>query len=467
MTASRPALLLVVAALGCSEPHVAEPDASAPTRDASAPDADAAVAPVAYGERCGNGIDDDGDGLIDEDCPPSLFAGVFAPDVAADPAAAEIEAATGRPLSVLQTYRSTKPGDVDLIAPDLAAIFARGSVAHLNVEPAGYTAQQYATPHADPLATDLPAMGAEVASALAAQPTGRVILTFGAEMNGNWTDWGCLPAGQYIALFRAAHDAVTAALAAAKLDPRRVRWAYGPNSTSSSSCGSAAGYYPGHAYVDLLGMSAYRSGTASVDEAVVAPMSALFDALAYPVAWRRDRFVLLQTGSREVTGDDRDAWIRTLFTTLTHDERAAGLIYFDAADWAVASGGPGWAGLTTAIADAPVADRQLDGIFRPHFWDVAYGDAAFPEIEALVDAGVTSGCDTGPARFCPDDPIRAVDATTMLARAGMPSATLTDPVTEAALAVALGAAPAAPSIATRARAAVLIAHAARLAPMPL
>jgi hypothetical protein len=373
--------------------------------------------------------------------------------VAGDPALAAIEGATGRPLAILQTYHSTSATGVARIAPDLAAIFARGQVAHLNVEPAGYTRPQYAAPESDPLATDLHAMAAQIASALATAPAGRVLFTFGAEMNGNWTDWGCLPAAQYIALYRAAHAALDAALAAAQLDPRRVRWAYGPNSTSSANCGSAAGYYPGDDVVDLLGMSGYRSGTASVDAAVIAPMAALFDALAIPAAERRDRFVLLQTGSRAGAGDDRDAWIRTLFTTLTADPRAAGIIWFDSADWAVATGAAGWSGLTDAIGHAPVADRGLDGIFAPYFRDVAYGDPGFGEIQSLRANNITSGCSTAPARFCPDQP---------LTRAQLP-AIASDPVTEADLVAAITqlggkASEATSATVTRTRAAVLLAH---------
>lgn len=442
---------LVVLVAACSAPHHAPSDAALDATNA--PDAPGALA---YGERCGNGLDDDGDGLVDEDCQPSLFGGVFAPQVAGDPALAALEATIGRPLSVIQTYRSTKPGDVDLIAPDLAAIFARGQVAHLNIEPAGYTPAQYAAPDVDPLATDLPAMAHQVATALAAAPRGRVILTFGAEMNGNWTDWGCLPVASYVGLYRAAHDAVAAALAAGSIDPRRVRWAYGPNSTSSANCGSAAGYYPGHNYVDLLGMSAYRSGSATVGDAVVAPMSALFDALGYPDVWRRDRFVVLQTGSRAAT--DRDAYLAELVHTLEADVRVAGLVYFDAADWAV----PAASGLATGLAAAPAADADLDGIFAPAFWDVPYDHAAFPEIQALHDAAVTSGCATDPPRFCPDDAITAADAMALLGRAGF-TATLVDPVMQSDLAAAVGTtAPAAP--ATRAAAAVILSHAARLTP---
>ena len=441
-------LILAIAACGAREPAA---------RDAEAPDTsgelDAAALP-SYGERCGNAIDDDGDGLADEDCTPRLFAGVYAPGVATDPALAAIEGATQRPLAVLQTYHSLSAQGIARTPPDLAAIFARGQVAHLNVEPSGYSAQQYAAPATAPLATDLAAMAAAIAGALEAAPHGRVLLTFGAEMNGSWTDWGCLPAVQFVALYRAFHDRVRDALATRAIDPRRVRWAYGPNATSSAGCGSAAGYYPGHAYVDLLGMSAYRSGIDSVATSITAPMAQLFAALAYPAAWQRARFVVLQTGTRTVAGDDRDAWITGLVTTLTADARVAGLVYFDAADWGVPTDGAGWAGLVASIGAAPVADRGLDATFLPHFWDVAYGDPGFAEIQALRDAGVTSGCATAPARFCPDDMLDASAAQALLARAfptGAPTAMIE------ALAAPM----------TRAQAAVVIAHGAGLAPADL
>jgi len=451
-------VLLLCALAACSATSSIAADASG---DADGALADGGTTPHIWGERCGdtgsgNGLDDDGDGLVDEDC-IGLFAGVYAPAVAGDPALAAIEGASGRPLAVLQTYHSMSAAGVARIAPDLAAIFARGQVAHLNIEPAGYTAAQYAAPSTDPIAHDLDAVAHAITTAVAGAQDGRVILTFGAEMNGNWTDWGCLPAPQYIALYRAAHDHVISALAAANIDPRRVRWAYGPNATSSASCGSAAGYYPGHAYVDLLGMSAYRTASDSVDASVIAPMTALFDALAYPEAWRRDRFVVLQTGSRAAT--DRDAWISALFDKLATDERAAGIIYFDAADWAAPA-----ASLGPRLAAAPVADRGLDGIFTPSFWDVPYNHPAFHEIQALRDLGITTGCAASPPRFCPDEPVRAIEAGALVERA-FPGAhvSFSDPVSEVDLAsalVSLGAeAPAVDDVtATRARAAILIAH---------
>jgi len=452
---------------------------SAPSPDLVDPDAPPTPVALDYGEQCGDRVDNDGDGRVDEDCAPSLFGGVFAPQVSQDPGLAMLEAASGRALGVLQTYRTTATQtDLDRTYTDLIAIFTRGQVPHLNIE-LDYPKAAYAAPSADPLAADLAAMGDSIARALATTPRGRVLVTFGAEMNGAWTSWGCLAPTVFIALYRSAHDAITAKLDAHGIDHRRVRWVFGPdaNGGGNAQCASGAAYYPGHAYVDLLGLSAYRHDGASVDDAVLAPMNALFAGTGIPEQARRDRFVLLQTGSREVAG--RDAWIGELFTRLAADPRVAGIIYFNAYDWAVAPGA-GWTGLTESLRDAPVADPALEGTFAPHFWDVGYGDPGFGEIQALRDHGVTRGCATEPAAFCPDAPLERSAAAAFLARAfGLEDGsadhlvgTGTGPITEAELAAAItalgGTPPAATdAVATRARGAVLIARGARLTPSPL
>ena len=468
-------VLVALALLACG-------DSPAPSGD-DEPGPDAAPPPplaLDYGEQCGDHLDNDGDGRVDEDCAPSLFGGVFAPQVSQDPGLALLEAASGRALGVLQTYRTTATQtDLDRTYTDLIAIFTRGQVPHLNIE-MNYAKAAYLTPSADPLAADLTAMGYSIARALAATPSGRVFVTFGAEMNGAWTSWGCLSPSGFIALYRAAHAAITAKLDAHGIDHRRVRWVYGPDAHGggNAQCASGAAYYPGHAYVDLLGLSAYRQDTASVEDAVIAPMNALFAGTGIPEEARRDRFVLLQTGSREVAG--RDAWIGELFTKLAADRRVAGILYFDATDWAVAPDGAGWNGLTEALRDAPISDKALEGTFAPHFWDVNYSDPGFGEIQALRDHGVTSGCATAPAKFCPDAPLDRRAARAFLTRAfGLADGSADhligpgdDPITEAELAEAITALggtppPAADSIATRARGAVLIARGARLTPSKL
>ncbi len=398
--------------------------------DVARPEAGPDAAPWTSPEEvCGNARDEDLDGLNDDDCPPSLWHGLFTPGgaVSVDGGVLPfVETGTGtRRVAVLQTYRGTSAAAVARIGPDLEAIWSHGSIAHLNLEPSGYSAAQYAAAATDPaIDTDLRAVASAIAAALDRRGSGRVLITFGAEMNGDWTDWGCLPPATYIAFHNKLHDLVRFALRAQSppIDSRRVRWVFGPNSTSSAGCGTAAAYYPGHAYVDYLGMSAYRSGTATVNQAIVTPAHALLTALAYPAEWQTDRFIVLQTGTRDVAGDDRGAWLQALVETLRDDPVFLGFIYFNDSDWAVVAGNPaagltGWEQLRLTIQAQPYADFRLEGTFEPFFWDVPRTHAQYAEIQALRAAGLTSGCAAAPPRYCPDVPLQRGDAAVLLSRA--------------------------------------------------
>ncbi|MCC7539515.1 MAG: hypothetical protein IT379_25035 [Deltaproteobacteria bacterium] len=373
-------------------------------------------------ERCGNDTDDDGDGIVDGDCRPSFWSGVFVPDLADTVVLDHVASLSGRTQSVLQTYRSTSAVGAERLATDLQRIWDLDAVAHVNLEPSGYSPAQYAASATDPaIGEDLDAVASELASALAARARGRVLLTFGAEMNGDWTDWGCLAVDDFVALYVRAHDAVVSALDASGVDRRRVRWVYGPNSTSSAGCGSAVEYFPGYDRVDYLGMSAYRSEGASVMDAVIRPMKRLSQDIGLMPSWRVDRLIVLQTGTRQVTSDDGDAWTRELFDVATGDPEFLGLIYFNADDWTLFSlaTGPrdGFDGWVEAIGGLPQATVGLDGTFTPYFWDVVSSHPRFPEIQSLRAAGHTFGCSTAPPLFCPDDAVTSPQAAALLARA--------------------------------------------------
>jgi hypothetical protein len=379
-------------------------------------------------ERCDGALDQDGDGLTDEDCPPSLWSGIYPPgggaDLSGDALTQAIEAELGRPLSVVQTYHSSSALGAQNTPGDLAAIWAHGAIPHLNVEPSGYSAAQYAAAGTDPaIGADLQGMAAAIAGALAATPGSRLLLTFGAEMNGNWTDWGCLPAATFVAFYRRFHDSVSVALGS--IDPRRVRWVFGPNNVSSAACGSAAGYYPGHDVVDYLGMSSYRSGTASVASTVLDPAHALLDAVVGPHAsWQEGRFILLQTGTRDEPSDDSGLWLTSLYSSLLGDPVFAGAIYFDDADWALRTAtatSEGYAEWIAAMDALPRADARLDGTFEPFFWDVRQSSPYYPELQSLRAAGISSGCAASPPQFCPDAALERADAAVLLLRAfGLP-----------------------------------------------
>lgn len=193
-------------------------------------------------EICEGSFDEDGDGQVDEGCAPRLFTGIFPPAGGADLGSTQItqaiEADSGRPMRVIQTYRGTSPAGVANIAADLGAIFDHGAIPHLNLEPLGYQPGQYDDGATDPqIIADLEGAGVALAAVLTGAPGRRLLLTFAAEMNGDWTPWGCLAPSSYVAFYRAAHATITAKLDAAGIDRRQVRWVYGPNNFSSEGCG--------------------------------------------------------------------------------------------------------------------------------------------------------------------------------------------------------------------------------------
>lgn len=74
---------------------------------------------------------------------------------------------------------------------------------------------------------------------------GTVYLRFAHEMNGDWVPWGLDPAG-YVAAWRHLH----------RLSPKNVRWVWCPN----VDVGDPEPYWPGAAYVGVIGMDGYNFG---------------------------------------------------------------------------------------------------------------------------------------------------------------------------------------------------------------
>ncbi len=79
--------------------------------------------------------------------------------------------------------------------------------------------------------------------------------------------------------------------------------------------------------------------------------------------------------------------------------------------------------------------RALDGRDPPRSGDSRFADVASwqwwaPHVERLADLGITRGCKTGPARFCPDQPVSRAQMASFLQRAfrlsPAPSAGFTD-----------------------------------------
>ncbi|WP_345373194.1 glycoside hydrolase family 26 protein [Frondihabitans cladoniiphilus] len=143
------------------------------------------------------------------------------------------------------------------------------------------------------------------------------------EMNANWYPWGeganGNSKGQFVLMWQHVHDIFAAEGANAYVD-----WIWAPNRVDGLSAANGMqkesyllSFYPGDAYVDQVGMSAYlrppysTGETYSFDHTFGTTLTQLRDiAPGKPI-------LLAETGASEI-GNQKAAWITSLFTALSN-----------------------------------------------------------------------------------------------------------------------------------------------------
>ena len=184
----------------------------------------------------------------------TVYAGIYSEHFEAGPDLNNLAAATGKRMTFAGTFHSVNEND------GLAGGWSNTREA-LNAVWAGQ-----ATPFAN---LTVPASAASIASGawdgkinewashlqqfLDLGGGRSLVLAPLQEMNGNWTSYGCDPAN-----FISAYQRVVDIIRGRGIDETKVRFAFAPNGWTPPGCGSIGSYYPGNAYVDVIGISAYR-----------------------------------------------------------------------------------------------------------------------------------------------------------------------------------------------------------------
>lgn len=136
------------------------------------------------------------------------------------------------------------------------------------------------------------------------------------EMNGTWTPYGCDPAN-----FKKAYKRIVDILRARGMDETKVRFAFAPNGWTGCG-GSISNYYPGDAYVDIIGISAYRWSNGG---SVYSVMGGTVDTLSstYPTK----PIIIAQTAAWP--SGTKAQWIRDMFSWAASHPSVVGVIYFN------------------------------------------------------------------------------------------------------------------------------------------
>jgi hypothetical protein len=235
--------------------------------------------------------------------------GVFEPD----------EWKTWKPVQQFAAAVGRKPGIVLLYsgwpepwqAKFAAMAYANGAVPFVQIEPVGVSLESIVAGHSD---TYLRSYAASVR-----RYGHQVILSFAAEMNGTWYSWG---AGHTKpSVFVAAWQHVVRVFREA--GARNVTWLWTVNSVNASS-GPLKAWWPGHDYVDLVGIDGYYYRPADTFGSVFGT------TLAELRTFTQAPVLISETAVGPAAGASK---IAALFAGIRND-RIRGIVWFDQAQHA-------------------------------------------------------------------------------------------------------------------------------------
>ena len=156
-----------------------------------------------------------------------------------------------------------------------------------------------------------------------------VAIRFGHEMNAPWYPWGAGVHGNtpadYVAAYQHVHDLFAAQ------GVTDVTWVWAPAALDSADPPDLAGLYPGDAYVDWAGLTAYFDQSTDTWATAVAPTLRRLDAVT-----PTKPFFLAETGV--LPGPTRPAMMHDLLDNLLRTPRALGFAWFDFSsrqDWRI------------------------------------------------------------------------------------------------------------------------------------
>jgi len=161
---------------------------------------------------------------------------------------------------------------------------------------------------------------------------GLVMIRFAHEMNGNWYPWGSTfnTPGEYIAAWRHVHDIFVQAGAT------NVTWVWSPNALYYDQhvpyTSQIDAFYPGDAYVDWVGFSAFNWAGQYKQNVWTTPDN-LFSPTVTALAKLHKPILIAETASADTYSPEMKAnWIRELATYMKDMPSLKGVIWFNATD---------------------------------------------------------------------------------------------------------------------------------------
>lgn len=161
-----------------------------------------------------------------------------------------------------------------------------------------------------------------------------VLFRLGNEMNGDWCPYSSYRTSKDTMLFKEFYKYVYSFFEQA--DAQNVIWVWNPNCKSfpNFQWNNEMMYYPGDEYVDVVGMTAYNTGTYYSETGEKwQEFSELYNALYYRYnAFFKQPLMITEFASAS-TGGDKEQWVRNMFEDIEKYNRIKVAIWWDGCDW--------------------------------------------------------------------------------------------------------------------------------------
>jgi len=159
-----------------------------------------------------------------------------------------------------------------------------------------------------------------------------VFFRLGNEMNGDWCPYSGYNTSRDPELFQDFYRYVYQVFADAGVD--NMIWIWNPNGKSfpDFEWNDEVMYYPGDDYVDVVGLTAYNTGTYYQDENWTS-FAALYDPIyARSTALYRQPLMITEFASSSV-GGDKNQWIRDMFAEIASYPDVKVAVWWNGCDW--------------------------------------------------------------------------------------------------------------------------------------
>jgi len=164
-----------------------------------------------------------------------------------------------------------------------------------------------------------------------------VLVNFAHEMNGDWYPWAERVngnrLGEYVAAYRHIHNLV------ASTGANNVTWVWNPNVEYPGSQ-SLTGLYPGHNYVDVIGVNGYNFGTSQSWSSWQNPSQLFGSTLSKVRGLAPGKPLMIGETSSSETGGNKATWISDLFSWLNTQSDVQAVVWFNLnkeTDWRINS----------------------------------------------------------------------------------------------------------------------------------